>query len=149
MTWQPYGLDHVGLTCLDLDRSVAFYHATLGLPVRGQGRSTVLAAENADATYAWADIELSDGRVIELIQFTNANAPAEGPSMTQPGGAHFALRVDDINATLRRLAEAGVHPATPPRTISERGAWQGATIAFVNDPNGHTIELVQWPSRPE
>lgn len=134
------GLDHVGLLCADLDASVSFYRDALGLDLRDRGVSVVHAADTAGERFAWADLVVADGTVIELIQYLDREAPA-------PGGGHFAFRVPDIAAALERLAAVGVRPLNPPHTLTEPGAWHGTTIAFVLDPNGHRVELVQ--PRPE
>jgi catechol 2,3-dioxygenase-like lactoylglutathione lyase family enzyme len=146
MTEPPVGLDHVGLTCADLERSLRFYRDTLGLPLRDRGVSEVLAAGETGSGYSWADFELGDGRVIELVEFAGPKPEPTGQDSRAPGASHFALRVKDIEATLARLAEDGFEPRTPPATVTEPGAWQGSTIAFVRDPDGQSIELVQPPS---
>lgn len=132
----PLGFDHIGLMCSDIDRSVAFYHRALGLTLRGRGVSTVQAADTAGEQFAWADIGLPDGRIIELIRFLDRDVPP-------PGGGHFGLAVTDLAETLAELAAIDIHPTAPSRTLTETGDWFGATIAFVTDPDGHCIELVQ------
>jgi catechol 2,3-dioxygenase-like lactoylglutathione lyase family enzyme len=133
-------IDHVGLICADLDRAIDFYHSTLGLRLRARGTSTVqAAADTAGATFDWADITLPDGHIIELITFHD-----RGPGT--PGDGHFALAVTDIDAALARLATADVQPESAPRTLTEPGDWHGARIAFIVDPDGHRIELVERPT---
>ncbi|WP_230635603.1 VOC family protein [Sphingomonas sp. Leaf4] len=52
---------------------------------------------------------------------------------------HLAFRVDDIYATCRRLAEAGVTINRPPRD---------GHMAFVKTPDGISIELLQDGALP-
>jgi lactoylglutathione lyase len=141
----PFGLDHVGLVCADLERALDFYVARVGLVLRARGESQVLAGDEPGAHYGWADLELPDGRVVELIAYPEPGESLPPPAFRRPGGGHFALRVADLRATLARLAHAGVEPLAPPTTIAEPGAWEGATIAYVADPDGHALELVEWP----
>lgn len=81
------------------------------------------------------------------------NWPAEdgSPAEVYTGGrnfGHLAYRVDDIYATCRRLADAGVVINRPPRD---------GHMAFVRTPDGISIELLQdgylepaepWASMP-
>ena len=47
--------------------------------------------------------------------------------------------MDDINGTLERLAEQGIEPEKPPYQVREGGSF----IAFVRDPDGYRIELIE------
>lgn len=139
------GLDHVGITCADLEASLHFYRDLLGIPVRARREGAVIAAGFAGARYTCADLELSDGRVLELVElFEGAQEPVP-PGTNRPGSAHTALRVSDVDALLAELAEAGIEPLDPPVTLDEPGAWQGYRIVYVRDPDGHAVELSQRP----
>jgi len=52
---------------------------------------------------------------------------------------HIAITTDDIDATLARLAEQGIEPEKSPYTIREGGN----RLAFVKDPDGYRIELLE------
>jgi lactoylglutathione lyase len=52
---------------------------------------------------------------------------------------HIAIGVDDIHATCKQLEAAGVPIPRPPGAMKH-----GSTvIAFVEDPNGYKVELIQ------
>ncbi len=51
---------------------------------------------------------------------------------------HIAIGVDDLDATLARLAEQGIEPERPPYTVREGGS----RLCFVRDPDGYRIELI-------
>ncbi|HZP96554.1 MAG TPA: VOC family protein, partial [Candidatus Limnocylindria bacterium] len=55
------------------------------------------------------------------------------------GYGHIAIGVDDLNATLGRLAEQGIDPERPPYQVREGGSF----IAFVRDPDGYRLELIE------
>ncbi len=145
MTDRVLGLDHVGITCADLEASLRFYRDLLGIPVRARGESEAVAAGNAGAKYAYADLELPDGRVLELVEPLEGGHEPVPPGTLRPGSAHTALRVSDVDALLARLAEAGIEPLDPPVTLREPGAWHGYRIVYVRDPDGHAVELAQCP----
>lgn len=50
------------------------------------------------------------------------------------GYGHIALTVDDLDATLDRLATQGIEPERPPYQVREGGS----RICFVRDPDGYS-----------
>jgi lactoylglutathione lyase len=52
---------------------------------------------------------------------------------------HIAIGVDDLDATLARLAGQGIEPERPPYTVRDGGS----RLCFVNDPDGYRIELIE------
>jgi lactoylglutathione lyase len=55
------------------------------------------------------------------------------------GYNHIALGVDDLDATLERLAAEGIEPEKPPYSVREGGS----RICFVRDPDDYRIELIE------
>jgi len=58
------------------------------------------------------------------------------------GLSHFVIKVEPMDAVLADLAAAGVQPDEPP--VSPDGSNEFRT-AWITDPDGNRIELVQWP----
>jgi lactoylglutathione lyase len=54
------------------------------------------------------------------------------------GYGHIAIGVDDLPATLERLAAQGIEPERAPYQVSEGGSW----LTFVRDPDSYRIELI-------
>jgi lactoylglutathione lyase len=54
------------------------------------------------------------------------------------GYGHIAVGVDDLDATLERLAGQGIEPERAPYQVREGGSW----LCFVRDPDGYRIELI-------
>ena len=81
-------------------------------------------------------LEFSHGQLIEL--FTGGkNLP---PSPPDPiGYVHFCVVVDDLEQALEHLAQMGVKPE---RRFIGRAAQR---IAFITDPEGNSIELMEIP----
>jgi lactoylglutathione lyase len=120
---------HIGLRVADLERSVAFY-AALGYEVLGQvpetelGRLTMLKLPGD-----------------EFVSLELVHDPAGGT--VEPGGlSHLVIQVDDMSATVTHLSGHGVE-AEPP--VSPNGSMDFWT-AWLTDPDGYRIELVQWPA---
>ncbi|HEV7773409.1 MAG TPA: VOC family protein, partial [Conexibacter sp.] len=47
-----------------------------------------------------------------------------------------------LDGTLARLAEQGIEPEKPPYTVRDGGS----RIAFVRDPDGYRVELIERPA---
>ena len=101
---------------------------SLGLTVTSVGSKLVASA----AVAGW------DGMALELV----FNWSSQGPAILGTSFGHIAIQVSGITAFCDRLADAGVPMPRPPR--SQRHGEN--IIAFVEDPDGHRIELVQLPS---
>jgi len=65
--------------------------------------------------------------------------------MNALGLSHLSLRVDDLGALLTGLRDAGVRVLEQTR-IADPG--HGMAAAFVVDPDGTRIELVELPGDP-
>ncbi len=112
----------------DLDRSLVFY-AALGYRALGQ-------------------VALDDGARLAVLSFPEepvatlelVHRPGEGP--VHPGGFdHLAVQVDDLTATRARLIDQGLDPSAEERP----GGPEGPRTAWLEDPDGYRIELVEWP----
>lgn len=130
---QLQGIPHVAIIASDYTRSRRFYTEVLGL----RGVHEVFRAERQSHKL---DLLLPDGTQLELFSF-----PVPPPRASRPeacGLRHLALRVADLDASLRLLAAHGVD-AEPVRT----DPFTGAPFTFIADPDGLPIELV-GPSAP-
>jgi lactoylglutathione lyase len=110
----------------DIDRSVRFYEA-LGfeelrrMPIRDEAINVFMGLPG-------------DGARLEL---TYNHGVTEYDLGT--GYNHIAISADDLDATLARLAEHGIEPEKPPYSVREGGS----RIAFVRDPDGYRVELIE------
>ncbi len=142
------GLDHVSVTCADLDRSLAFYAQVLGLEVRERGELAGGSSESitglAGLRARFADLELGNGRTLELLEFLVPNGPPLAPELPRPGATHLALRVDDADAAFRAIGKAGYTLISRAVTaIDDPGFWQGSRAFYCLDPDGVTVELIE------
>jgi catechol 2,3-dioxygenase-like lactoylglutathione lyase family enzyme len=69
---------------------------------------------------------------------TVADEPLQDYQIT--GFRHFAFEVDDVDAAVKSLADEGVPAFFPPADIDVIGI----RAALVRDPEGNTVELIQW-----
>ncbi|MGI9645178.1 MAG: VOC family protein [Ilumatobacteraceae bacterium] len=108
---------HVSINVTDIDESRRFYGEVLGL--------ASLPRPDFGFPGEWLD---AGEQQIHLIEAKDFEAP---------DGRHFALEVDDLDATIAVLNERGVD-------VSEPADIDGVCRqAFFSDPTGNLIELNQ------
>jgi lactoylglutathione lyase len=121
---------HTMLRVGDLDRSIAFYTDVMGMKL-------LRKSDNEQYKYTLAFIgygEESETTVLELTYNWGVSEYDMGSAY-----GHIAIECDDIYATCEEIKAAG-------GVISrEPGPVKGGTtvIAFVKDPDGYSIELIQ------
>ena len=121
---------HTMLRVGDLDRSLDFYTQVLGMTLLRRkdypgGRFTLAFVGYGPER---------DNTVLELTHNWDVPSYDIGPAY-----GHIAIGVDDIHATCRSISERGG------RIVREPGPMKhGSTvIAFVEDPDGYKVELIQ------
>jgi catechol 2,3-dioxygenase-like lactoylglutathione lyase family enzyme len=142
------GIDHFGATVSDVDRSLAFWRDLLGLEERGRG---VIEWEHIDRLVAlpdtkleWVELAIPGGGTVELSRYHRPVADAIAPGEeNEPGRSHLSLLVDDLDTTLSRLRGAGVPARTDEPVSIPVGAYAGGKAAYVFDPDGIEIELIE------
>ena len=143
------GLDHVSVTVADLDRSLQFYHQHLGIPLLGEGEDDGPPVPGPNgptrSRFRFADLDLGGGQILELLQYLVPKREPLHPSVFAPGGGHIGVRVQNLSDVLVRLEQAGVFPNFDPVSVEAPAWWAGATVVYVTDPDGTTVELVQRP----
>lgn len=127
---------HTMLRVRDLERSLVFYTEVLGM--RLLRRKDYPAGRYTLAFVGYGDE--SDSTVLELTHNWDIERYKLGD-----GYGHMALGVDDIHGTCASIAAKGG------RIVREPGPKKhGSTvIAFVEDPDGYKVELIQLSSSPE
>ena len=121
---------HVAFRVPDLERSIAWYKAAFGA-------REIFRANRDDGATQLVYLEFAPGQCIEL--FPDGQHPIVEPE-APIGYAHFCLVVDDLAAMLAHLAARSVAPAAPPRA-----GRAGQRLAFIADPDGNRIELMEIP----
>ena len=103
------GVDHVVIAVKDLDAAVGRYQTIYGAEV--SDRSEAPAAGMAMAFFRFGD------SYIELVSATGDQGPIAKRLAEQGEGVHLvAMNVDDIDATLTKLRDAGI------RLVGDPGA---------------------------
>jgi len=126
----PMRLLHTMIRVNDLDETLKFYCDGLGMKLL---RKKDFA--NGEFTLAFIGYnEERDGAVIELTHNWGKKGYDQGTAF-----GHLAISVDDIYVKCADLKKQGVNVVREPGPMK----FGGPEIAFVEDPNGYKIELVQ------
>ncbi len=121
---------HVAFRVADLDHSIRWYGAAFGA-------REAFRASHDDGSPQLVYLEFAPGQFVEL--FPNGKNPIQVPP-DPIGYGHTCLLVDDLAATLAHLEGLGVTPTAPPRQ-----GRAGQSLAFIADPDGNRIELMEIP----
>lgn len=121
---------HTMIRVGDLDRSIDFYTRLLGMKL-------LRRADYPEGRFTLAFVgygEEAGNTVIELTHNWDTSSYELGT-----GFGHIALGVPDIHGACEQLAREGVKIPRPPGPMKH-----GSTvIAFVEDPDGYKIELIE------
>ena len=121
------GLDHVVLRVADIDRSIAFYEAVLGLHVERRLAEIGLVQLRAGTS------------MIDLVPRTEDED--DGRNMD-----HFAVRIAemDVPKLTAHLKRHGIDAGEVRRRYGAEG--YGSSI-YITDPDGNTVELKGPPEK--
>ncbi|MGH9672597.1 MAG: VOC family protein, partial [Bryobacteraceae bacterium] len=117
------GLAHIALQVKDIEQSRVFYKDFLGF-------TEPFDLKNADGSVALTFIKVNDRQYIELF-------PERGPATDRLH--HISIETTDAEALRKYLASRGV--PVPERVPKGRS---GNSNFNVKDPDGHTVEIVQY-----
>ena len=124
---------HTMLRVGNLQRSIDFYTQVLGMQL-------LRRSENPDYKYSLAFVGYEGNPAQAEIELTY-NWGLESYEMGNAYG-HIALGVPDVHASCEKIKSAGGN------VTREAGPVKGGStvIAFVSDPDGYKIELIQRPN---
>lgn len=121
---------HTMLRVGDLQRSIDFY-------TKGFGMSELRRRDVPDGKYTLAFVGYGDESSHTVIELTY-NYGVEKYEMGSAFG-HLAIGVPDVAATTEKLRAAGTKVTREPGPVK----FGSTIIAFVEDPDGYKIELIQ------
>jgi len=131
---------HVSLSVADLSAQRRWYAEALGFT------EVIEQFELPEPPVRTAVLQAAGGVRVELIERAGS---ARGEALGDPldttrrqGYGHWALEVDDLDAAYARLTGGGAEAVWPPA----EAVTPGARFAYVKDPEGNLIELIQPPA---
>lgn len=143
------GFHHVGVSVVDIDRSIGFYRDLLGMeqacevfPFEGPLYEQIMALPAPKGRMC---VMAKNGLQLELFEFSHPKPGAKDANypVADHGLTHFGVEVDDIDAAFARLTAAGVRFHAP--VLQFPG---GMKAAYGRDPDGNVFELLERSSGP-
>jgi lactoylglutathione lyase len=132
----PLRVDHVGLSVGDLDAVCEFYSRAFGF-------TRQLEFELAPHPIRGLMLRHDSGMRLELFERAGSEAGNQGATPIEAvatrGYGHFAFAAPNIDLVFARALEAWASAVVEPSPSPE----PGVRFAFVADPEGNLIELVE------
>ena len=121
---------HTCLNVSDLDRSIGFYTRFIALKLVSRRD---VKQNNAEIAF----LQDEGGAAIELTHWRDKKNLVEGDNFD-----HIAFAVKDVRATVDELKRNGVTIAMEPFSLGG----SSSKIAFIKDPDGNWLELIEHAS---
>lgn len=152
-----HGVAHMGIHVSNLERSIEFYAGCLGFTVHLHGEAPThvqsltgypgAGIKRAILVFPGDLAEPGAAPFFEIIEFQQVEKAAVDTSLANPGTAHIALWVRDLDALYSRLLGLGVRFVSEV-IVAASGPNKGGKAVFALDPDGIAVGLVQpsvWP----
>ncbi len=120
---------HTSITVKNMDDSIGFYTKVMGMKLRARRE----IKEN-DAEIAFLDVD-GTNHEIELTWWRKKTDYADGDQLD-----HMAFEVEDLNRAIEKMRAMKVEVAKEPYSLGS------SRIAFIKDPNGIWLELIEKKS---
>jgi catechol 2,3-dioxygenase-like lactoylglutathione lyase family enzyme len=149
---QVKGIEAIGITVKEMDRSIAFYKNVLGFTMV---RKDELYGEDYDKKFGLFGIRILRVRMklgneyIDLIDYLTSGGRSipENARSNDLFFQHIAIVVSDMDKAYLHLRKYSVeHVSTSPQTIPlSNAAAAGIRAFYFHDPDGHSLELIYFP----
>jgi len=126
-----FRLLHTMIRVRDLETSIAFYVDLLGM-------SLLRKSDHPQGRFTLAFLGYGEEKDTSVLELTY-NWDRKEPYALGEGYGHMAIAVPDIHAACAALAKAGAKVTDEPFVLPGGSA----TIAFIEDPDGYPIELIE------
>ena len=139
--------EHFSFTVSNIETSLSFFCDLLGLkasPVMEVSEPHVQQIVGMPgALLRISIVQVPGSPVIELIQYVRPEGRTIDSTSCNPGAAHIAFQVEDIQKMYRDLTAKGVRFVNPPVWApgnDGKGKWG---VAYLKGPDDITVELVE------
>ncbi len=127
-------LEHVSVRTSDMDRSIAFYTELLGM-------TFVRSKQIPQWDAAIAFLESDNGNLLELMWYRDQKQ-FEVPEHENAVFDHISFAVEDVDAVIQACRRREVTIVDEPFRLTP----EGSKLAFIEDPDGTRIELIERSS---
>jgi lactoylglutathione lyase len=123
---------HTSIRTSNMERSIEFYSKFFGLRLLSRHE-----IKQTDAEISFLQDSAGKGCILELTFFRNQNK-FDQPAYEERLFDHLGFEVININKTLETMRKENVTITDEPYRFNEK-----TTIAFIEDPDGTLIELIE------
>jgi glyoxylase I family protein len=139
---------HFGVTVPDLDAAIEFFETVLGFVTEsvheldpGEADPARCFGIDPRARARFAFMRLGDDTPVELIEWKSPTQVRSMPLLSDLGGTHLALWVDDLHA-----ATSSLHSVPGVEVLDARPGW----FVYFRTPWGLYVQLLaEWPAEPD
>ena len=125
---------YTGIRVKDMQESLRFYTDVLGMVIVEPVQKT------APTTGSVATLKSPNSEQLLELNHYEEGSPYSSPYINGEDLDHLAFDVEDLEVTIKELKQQGVEVVVEPYQIGREIGWKEA---FVKDPNGIWIELLQ------
>jgi len=139
--------DHFSFSVSNMEAALDFFCNALSMeasPIEDVAEENVRKIVGFhDARLRISMVSIPGGNRIELIEYVAPRGTPVDSSTCNPGAAHIALQVDDIEKMYKDLSARGIKFINPP----EWGPGPGGTgtwgVSYLKGPDGITVEIME------
>ena len=143
-------VDHFSFTVSNIETALHFFRDQLGLratPVMEVANENVQKIVGfPDALLRISIVQIPGGSNLELIQYVQPKGALVDSKSCNPGAAHIAFEVENIQSLYQDLSAKGIQfihtPVWAPGNDG-KGSWG---VCYLKGPDGITVELVEKKS---
>jgi len=139
--------EHFSFTVSSIEETLHFFCDLLGLKA-----TPIMDVENEDvrkiigmpgAALRISLVEIPDSKKIELIEYVRPKGKSIDLNTSNPGVAHIAFSVSNIDLMYEDLSKKGVKFVSPPLWAASndgKGRW---AVCYLRGPDGITLEMIE------
>jgi glyoxylase I family protein len=140
-------VDHFSFTVSNIEKALHFFRDQLGLPA-----SHIMEVENKEvqkivgmpgALLRISIVTMPGGGSMELIEYVRPEGKKIDSKSCNPGVAHIAFEVEDIEHIYRNLSDKGVPFVNPPVWAPGNNSTGYWGVSYLKGPDDITVELIE------
>jgi catechol 2,3-dioxygenase-like lactoylglutathione lyase family enzyme len=139
--------EHFSFTVSNMETALHFFCDLLGLkatpvmPVENPEVQTIVGMPQASLRISI--VQVPGGTNIELIEYVRPKGCVIDSTSCNPGTAHIAFQIDDMQKMYQDLSQKGIRFVNPPVWLPGNDGTGRWGVAYLRGPDGITVELVE------
>ena len=139
--------DHFSFSVSNMEAALDFFCNALSMeasPIEDVAEENVRKIVGfPDARLRISMVSIPGGNRIELIEYVAPRGAQVDSATCNPGAAHIALQVDDIEKMYKDLSGRGVKFINPPEWGPGPGGAGTWGVSYLKGPDGITVEIME------